>query len=223
METQDILTAPEASTAMQLAADCSAYATNVVVADDTDFTARSNDLALIKSAQKRVEELRVSMTKPLLEAQRRINDFFRGPADKLVAAEHAIKKALVSFDTERRRQAAEAQARADEAARKERERLEREAAKLEVKGKTEQAETKRQLAETIVAPVVAPPPPAAPKGQAFRLVWKFQVLDPALVPDLYKTVDETKIRKVVGALKDQANIPGVKIWSERDMSSRAAS
>jgi hypothetical protein len=50
--------------------------------------------------------------------------------------------------------------------------------------------------------------------------WKFAVDNPAIVPHEYFTLDEAKIRKVVNALGDKANIPGVRVWPETAEHSR---
>jgi hypothetical protein len=73
----------------------------------------------------------------------------------------------------------------------------------------------------VVAPVIQREPPKV-AGVATREVWKFRVTDPALVPDQYKVIDESRIRKVVQALKADANIPGVEVYSERQLAAGAA-
>ncbi len=45
-------------------------------------------------------------------------------------------------------------------------------------------------------------------------IWKFEVVDFALLPDQYKMADEVKIGKVVRATKGTVAIPGVKMWPE---------
>ena len=55
-----------------------------------------------------------------------------------------------------------------------------------------------------------------------REVCKFEVTDPALVPREYLIDDETKLRKVVGALKGDTIIPGVRVYSEKALANGAA-
>lgn len=50
-------------------------------------------------------------------------------------------------------------------------------------------------------------------GQASVEKWTFEIEDAAKVPREYLVVDESKIRGVVNALKDQARIPGVRVFS----------
>jgi hypothetical protein len=114
-------------------------------------------LKRIKAGQKRLEDLRTGITKPLNDALKRVNDLFRAPAEKLVAAERTVKRALVAYsdeqdrirrEEERKAQAAadaerrRLQAIADEAARKAREeteRLRREAEAAAAAGRAEEA------------------------------------------------------------------------------------
>jgi|HubBroStandDraft_1064217.scaffolds.fasta_scaffold06463_15 hypothetical protein len=100
--------------------------------------------------------------------------------------------------------------------------MEKEAKKLEKTGDVEAAQVVREQAAVMPAPVV-PIAPATPKqeGSVVKKTWKFAVDNEALVPIEYRTVDESKIRKVVNALGDKASIPGVRVWQETSEHSRA--
>jgi predicted nucleic acid-binding protein len=52
-------------------------------------------------------------------------------------------------------------------------------------------------------------------GISYQTYYSFEITDPALIPREYLTVDTVKIGQVVRALKDQANIPGVKVVEEK--------
>jgi len=54
------------------------------------------------------------------------------------------------------------------------------------------------------------PAPAKADGVNLRDNWTFEIVDESLIPREYLIPDEVKIRKVVVALKDKTNIPGVK-------------
>jgi hypothetical protein len=95
------------------------------------------------------------------------------------------------------------------------------AAKAEEAGRHKRAEEYERRAEATVAPLVRREPPPKVAGTSMRTVWKFEVTDPALVPREYCSVDETKIRKVVTALKEGASIPGVRVYSEQAIASGA--
>jgi hypothetical protein len=187
---------------------------NYRVANAGDYQVAGIELQRVKGAQKRLDDLRKSMTKPLDAAKKAIMDFFRTPEDKLARAESGIKRAMIGYQSEQDRKRREEQARVDEAARKERERLAAQAQKAAASGKVERAEQLEQRASAVVAPVISREPPKV-IGVQTREVWKFEVTNPDLVPRQFLSVDDSKIRKVVGALKGDTKIDGVRIWSER--------
>ena len=131
----------------------------------------------------------------------------------LVEAEGIIKPRIAAWNAEQERIRREEEARLREQARKEEEeRRLQEAILAEQNGQTEAAE------EIMAAPVQPPPvvvPKTVPKVSGVSMVkqWKFRVVNPALIPREYMVPDETKIGGVVRALKDQAHIPGVEIYS----------
>lgn len=191
------------------------------IANAADYQGAAGELGKIKAAQKRLDELRKSMTRPIDEAKRRIMDLFRRPTEDLEAAERAIKQAMVTYQREQERIRLEEQRKADEAARKERERLAAQAAKAAEAGKAEKAAALEQRAEMVTAPVISRPAPKV-EGIATREVWRFAVEDASKVPDQYKTVDEKKIGGVVRALKGDTQIPGVRVWREESIAARSA-
>lgn len=54
----------------------------------------------------------------------------------------------------------------------------------------------------------------AGEGRAVVQTWTFDVVDEALVPRQYLMLDTKAISKVVTALKDRANIPGIRVRVE---------
>jgi hypothetical protein len=188
----------------------------------------------VKAAQKRLELTRTGMTGPLNETLRRINDFFRGPGDRLLAAERSLKAGLVAFDQAQERIRIEAQRRADEEARQARAKAEAEAAagraaeaaKLQARAevRVERAEAKADALQTAATMAVAPVVQSArPKvaGVATREVWTFRVEDETKVPREFLTIDESKLRRYVAAMKGDAKVAGVRIYSERQVAARA--
>lgn len=57
-------------------------------------------------------------------------------------------------------------------------------------------------------------PKTVVEGASFRTRWDFEVVNEAQVPRMYLAVDSMAIRKVVNALKDKTNIPGIKVFPE---------
>lgn len=142
---------PEAREVQAEADQALAVATEYRVTTHDEYSAAGDELTRIKAAQKRLDETRKSLTRPLDESKKRIMDFFRAPAEKLAEAEKAIKSACIGYQQEQERIRREEQRKAEEAARKERERLERLRIAAEQKAREKEAELRRQAAEADAA------------------------------------------------------------------------
>jgi len=146
----DIETLPEVREITGEISQLEAYAASYRVATAEQYQAGAEDLKRVKTAQKRLEATRTSLAGPINESLRKLNAFFKGPADKLVTIERAIKRALAKFADEQERIRREEQCKANEAARKERERLEAQAREAERKAR-EKAAADRAAAEAAAA------------------------------------------------------------------------
>jgi len=153
--------------------------------------------------------------------------------------EEAERQAAEEARKERERLQAAA-AKAEAAARKKREADEARAAKLEAQGRAAEAEQKRsqaaereeqRLQEAEAQRIAAESMPAAPvvhiespqvKGLSSREVWKFELKDESQLPREFLAADEKKIGAYVRAMKGDAKIAGVRIYSESAISSRSA-
>jgi flagellar biosynthesis GTPase FlhF len=145
--------------------------------------------------------------------------------DPLDAASRTVKSAMEKYDREQEAIRKAEEARLAEIARKEAEEralLDAIAAEEEAKRNGATQEQATAEAEAIIAePVYVPPvvlPRATPKlqgGPVFQKRWDFEVVNASLIPRQYLTVDLVKIRQIVTALKDQTNIPGVKVFEKR--------
>ena len=129
-----------------------------VIDSTTMFELASDDLKNIKALQKEVEDKRTSISGPLNQAVKAVNDLFRPPKEYLEKAEYAIKRAMITWTTEQERLAAEARAKAEAEARAERERL----AAIE----REQAEAARKAQEEAQAAAEAGDEQAAAEAMA---------------------------------------------------------
>lgn len=109
-----------------------------------EYELATDELRSIKVRAKRLEEQRTSITGPINEALRGINNLFRGPSDLLAEAERVIKGKLLAWDAEQKRIADEARRAAEAAAAAERERLAQEA-------KARQREAEQQAAAAAAA------------------------------------------------------------------------
>lgn len=212
----DLTSKPEVREIIQTTDTLLAVGTSYAVVTAADYQVAGEELKRVKDAQKKLDELRRGMTRPLDAAKKAIMDFFRGPEEKLARAEAGIKRAMLTYSQAEEKKRREAQARAEEAARKERERLEAQAAKAAAAGKVEKAAILEQAAAATVAPI-AVPEPAKVAGVSMREVWKFEVVDPAAVPREFLVVDEKKIGAIVKALKGDTNIAGIRVYVEKTL------
>ena len=197
-----------------------ASANALSIATVEQYEAAAGELQAIKGKWNEIEEQRKALVKPIDEARKRLQAFFSGPLGFLEQAEAILKRKLVGFQTEQERLRREEQAKADEAARKEREKLAARAAKAEQSGKVEKAEQLAAAAASVAAPIMQREVPKV-AGIKTREVWLFEITDAALVPREYLVVDESRVRRVVQALKADTKIPGVRVYADKSLASRA--
>lgn len=209
------------NSAEQKAQQALSLADSLEIVDAESYAIATEELKAIKSKYREIEEQRKGLKKPIDEAARRIQGFFRPPLDFLSQAESVIKRKITDWNAEQDRIRREAQRKADEQARKERERLEARARKAEESGKAEKAEQLAQQAETVTPAIVPTETPKA-KGISTRTVWRFRITDKSKIPDQYKSVDEKKIAGVVRSLGEDTAIPGVEIYPEQVVAARTA-
>lgn len=241
---------PEAANAAALAEQAYEIALAYEIDSAGMYTAAGDELRSIATRKKEIDELRLSLTRPLDESKKRIMDLFRAPVSRLEEAEGLLRKGMLTWKQKEDARIAAERAEAERKAREERERLAaeaaeaaRRAAELEAAGdaeaaaeaaaEAEAAQIEAELAE--VAPV-APPvvPTAKADGISSRVTWKAEVTDfAALVIAAgkaaeagdqtmlaYLTANTTALGQVAKALKGQARIAGVRIYSEESLAVR---
>jgi len=218
----------------------SSGASVLAVVDQVTLTAANGMLLAIKGLRKQIDETFNPIIDKAHQAHREALDQKKRHEEPLALAERTIKGRIGAYlqEEDRKRREAEAAAyRAEqerirleaEATRKAEEALRR-AEAAEAKGETEKADAILNRAtasiDKTLAAIPVPPPAPAPRpitapGISSREVWLFQVVDPSLIPREYLSVDETKIRKIVQITKGGTNIPGVRVWSEKQIAARA--
>ena len=194
---------PEVATASQIAQASYDVALAVQIDSPEMLAIASDELREITGKRKQIEEMRLSLTRPLDESKKRIMDLFRAPTERLEQAEKLLRKGVLTYQqaerekVEKARREAEAKLAAERAeaerAQREAERAEREAREAALHAATveehvaaveathqaaaarEEAAEKLELAEVAPMPVIA----AAPKadGVSTRQTWKAQVTD----------------------------------------------
>lgn len=172
------------------------------------------------------------------EARKRIDRAMGAyEAEQRRIREEAERAAREAARKERERMEREAAAAAEKA-RQAREREEAKARELEAAGRAERAEAMRAQAEAReaqrqadidaqrAAAAAVPEQPVvhheAPKaaGISTRTDYDFEIVDSALLPREYLVPDEVAIRRVVRALKDRTNIPGIRLIEKRVSTAR---
>lgn len=186
------------------------------IANDNQAKEVADRLRDIKAVQKKANDARVALTRPIDQQKSTILDFFKDRIlNKLDATERVLKRALLQYQEAQERIRREEQRKADEAARKERERLAKRAAAAEAKGQAEKAEALAEQAQAVVAPIQQEAPKFS--GISARSVWKFRVTDASKIPPEYMVPDEQKIGKVVRALKQDTVIAGIEVYEEKSL------
>ncbi|MCC6196759.1 MAG: hypothetical protein IT518_20080 [Burkholderiales bacterium] len=140
MQLDPLESRPEVQALASQISDLESFASAYVVTTPEQYQAGAEDLKRVKAAQKHLEETRTAFTRPINESLKRLNSFFRAPAERLAAIERTIKSRLIAYSDEQERIRREKQRIADEEARQARLRAEREAAAAREKAAREAAE-----------------------------------------------------------------------------------
>lgn len=144
------INAPDAG-ALNKSAETFLITARAIEIDSGDmYEMAAGELAQIKRKAKDLEAQRVDLVTPLNSVVKKINDLFRAPLEFLTQAEGTIKRAMITYDQEQERKAAEEKRKAEEAAARERARLKAEADEREAKARAEE-ERLRKEAEAAVA------------------------------------------------------------------------
>lgn len=190
-----------------------------------------DELKTIKAKTKELEERRKAITGPMDKAKKEVMDLFRKPLEALEQAESAIKKTMLSYTTEQRRIAEEAQRKADQAARAERERMEQQAKDAEQSGDVATAMA-LQSASTMVVAQTIDTQPAKVSGISTTKRWSAEVTDkvaylkyllenPELIDDRID-INMKPLNQMAVALKENFSVPGVRAIATESVTARVA-
>lgn len=155
----------------------------IVVNSQGALEAANKLLQDVKGKTKALEAQRTSVTKPMLDAKKQIDAWFKPAKAALAKLEELLKTAIGGYLT------------AQETAR---------LAALQ-SGDHEGA--------------LAVDQPTIPAGLQTRTVWKFEIVDVALIPREYLVVDSAKIQAHVNIYKAQSTIPGIVVRPDTGISS----
>lgn len=149
----------------------------------------------IKDKEKRIEEKRQEITKPLNESLRAVNDLFKKLVAPLVKARATVTEKILSWRREEQKRIDEENARL---------------AKLQ--------EEQRKKGIEVTEPVkVEKVENKIGNVQAVKR-WTFEITDFAKVPDRYKIINTTEINQAIKEGKRGEDIPGVRIFQDEKIS-----
>lgn len=200
----------------------------LVIKTPEELGASTDLLQTVKERQKALTDLRLSITRPMDEAKKKVMALFHPAVDRLATAEETIKAAVLTYTQEQRRLQAEAQAQLDAEAERERLRLATLAEKQRVAGKDDRAEATEERATEVQAPTVAAA--EAPTGAVHvRTTWHAEVTDLAALakaclseqPIELIEPNMAALNSLARSLKEELSIPGVKAVSEEGVAARA--
>ncbi len=189
-----------------------ARAAAVAVVDDATFQLAAAELVRVRNGKKDL----IDAFEPAASAANAAHKAITGLRGKLAAyfdeAEAELVPAIGRWQTEqdRIRRQKQAQIEADLKRREEDARLE-EAQALSDAGDLRSAEA--LIAAPIDVPVVELPRSTAP-GLGQRRGYGFEIVDKALIPEDYKTINDTAIRRIVNTMGMSAAkmIPGIRVF-----------
>lgn len=201
-----------------------------LLAEAKDFkvtTVQQSELAAIElkrvsDMERRIEETRKALKKPILEAGKAIDAFFAKPIESLSAAKSALKRAILAFDQEQERIRREEEARLRKIQQEEQERLAKEAEEAEQSGDHAAAEAIIQQAADLPPAVVHMPEAPKVAGVKKQTRWSAELVDikalcaavaSGQVPAIAVEANMKFLNQQAVSLHEAFNIPGAKAVS----------
>ena len=161
----------------------------ITITSDTEAIHASELSSRIAGALKKIEEKRISYTKPLNQSLREINADFKIIKQPLEKAKGEVNMLILEWRA------------------KEQEKVEKEEAR---RRKIQEAHEKK--GHEVKAPVVMEKPKKTIGHVTSRKVTKWKVVDFSKVPDRYKMIDSVQLN---GAARDEKpEVPGVEFYEE---------
>lgn len=195
--------APEIIVLCNEAFELREFAEARVITEVAHLTPATEDLSIIARLKKALEEKRKEYIKPLQDHVKAINDAFKFLMEPIEVADQVTRKKILAFQAEQER------------IRQEQERINA----LRIEAAKKEMELKGELTEPVDLVEVIPEAPDRVEtdlgASGMATIWKFEVVDFALLPDRFKMENATLIGKVVRA--GEREIPGVRIWSEKNL------
>jgi len=207
---------------------------NYAITNSEEYQGSAENLRKIKSKAKELDGLRKSLTKPIDESKKRIMELFKEPFEYLTRAESHVKKAMIGWQADQEKVRQAEQARLAEIQRKEAEKLQQQAAKEAARvgslktdaakanaaAKAEALKAKAEVVSNMTTTVESKIQEVS--GISTRKMWKFEITDVNKIPREYMIPDEKYIGQIVRASAGKKEIPGIRVYSENMILSRAS-
>lgn len=198
----------------------------IVITNQTELDAAVLLLLEVKQRYKDLESQRKSITNPMDIAKKAVMDLFRNPMSKLEELETKLKKAIMVFDEEQKRLAAEEQKKIQALIDKENEKLNKSLDKkiLKAEESGNQEKVQELLLQKNSAPAVAPvitPTIEKPKSISYKITYVAEVVDVNLVPREWMIPNIQALTKIGQATKGTVSIPGVVFREQKTVASRS--
>jgi len=178
------------------------YAEDRVIVTADDLKPTTNDLSEIALIKKSMEGKRKEYVQPLDAYKKSINDTFKMLMEPIETADKVTRQKVLAFNAEQER------------IRREQEEINR----MRVEAAKKEMELKGELTESVNLVEVIP---EAPKRTAtdmgisgMRDNWKWEVINFALVDDMYKMINPAVLTPAAKSYKDTRTIPGIRIYNE---------
>ena len=179
------------------------------ITTDKEAVQATEMLSQVKARAKRIEEIRLSYTKPLNDSLRKINGDFKMALAPYEEMERMLKRCILDFRAEQ-----------EKIRRAEEEKLRKEAERKAIAEAKKNKTSQKKALENVIVPTIEKADSAIHSASGVaktRLVWKHKITDFSKLPDEYKVVNDTAIRNArKGGLMI---IPGVEFYQEEELSS----
>ncbi len=196
-------------------------AKGIVIDNQDDYGFAVEKLNKIKDFRKICDSEYLPIQQKTKEANQLALKNIKRYSEPLDKAKGLIQQCINAYKAKKdaKRKAEEDRLRA-EAEKKEKSRLEKEMKKELKKEGWSREEVKSQVKEEIkhteiIVPKIKIEDTTKTDGIIYREYWTFDVIDFALLPDEYKIENDKKIGGVVKSLKQNTQIPGIRVRSEK--------
>ena len=187
----------------------------VTINTNADNEKASEVLKEVRARIKKLNNIRLTMTRPLDEAKSKIKALFDEPINKLEALDDKIVNMVRAFFNKMENERLEEERRIKAEQEKEALKLKAKAEKAEEKGEDEKADKLLDKAEALIdnKPVVESKVKKV-GGVQNRVIWHARVKDKDQLPKWAMIPNEGLLEDIAKRDKEKASVPGVEFYSE---------